>query len=130
MASIRAKKVAEEVLETIGRGKMPSVNKIAPRNGYPKTTARSGNIQKTKTFQRVIAENKKPLIERLTIERDRALDGMNKKIAKAKYRDLSDAVEKYTKLIQLLTGEATENIAHSIKKLNDAELEHLAGRRK
>jgi len=109
MSSIAAKKVAEEVLETIGKGEMPSVRKIAPKYGYKKTTAGAGRIQKTKTFQRIMQEGKKPLIERLTIERDEALKAMKKKRSKAKYRDLSDTVEKHTKLIQLLSGGATAN---------------------
>ena len=117
MSSIAAKKVAEEVLETIGRGEIPSVNKIAPKKGYTKKTAKSGNIQKTKTFQRIIEEGKKPLLERLIIERDRALQAMKGKISKAKYRDLVDSVDKITKNVQLLSGGDTERVG-GIKDLS------------
>jgi hypothetical protein len=109
MASIAAKKVAEEVLETIGRGEMPSVNKIGPKHGYKKTTSHAGRIQQTKTFQKVIEGSGRPLLIRLNEERDRAIALMKKKIGKAKYRDLNDTADKLTKQIQILTGGRTGN---------------------
>ena len=110
MSSIAAKKVAEEVLETMAQGKIASVKRIARKHGYPKTTAKSGLIQKTKTFQEVINEGKKPILERMIIERDRAMKAMKGKISKAKYRDLMDAIDKLTKNIQLLSGGLTEDV--------------------
>lgn len=122
MASIAARQVAEEVLETIGRGEIPSVNKIAPKKGYSKKTAKSGLIQKTKSYQSVV----RPFIEKLEIERERAIDAMAGKISKAKYRDLSDAIDKLTKNHQLLTGGSTANVALGVKRMKDDELERIA----
>lgn len=105
MASEAAKAVAKEVLETIGKGKKPSVSKIAPKHGYTQTTADSGQIQATKSYKKTI----QPVIEQLEIERDRAIKLMKGKISKAKYRDLVDSADKLTKNIQLLNGGKTSS---------------------
>lgn len=56
MASLAAKAVAEEVLETLGKGKRPNIEKIAIKNGYSVTSAHAGVPQQTKTFQDIIAK--------------------------------------------------------------------------
>ena len=119
MASIAAEQVAKEVLETIGRGKKPSVRQIAPKHGYSPTTAGSGQIQATKSYQNVI----RPVVEMLEAERLAILERLPHVRDKAKYRDLTDGLDKVTKTHQLLTGGATENIA--VKPL--ATLEELKG---
>ena len=67
-----------------------------------------------------------PLIKRLEDERDRAIDLMSKKIGKATYRDMSDAIDKLTKNIQLLSGGATDthlviNISKEIAQKNSIQ---------
>jgi hypothetical protein len=105
MASENARLVAKKVLENIGKGKKVSVNKIAPEFGYSKTTAGSGQIQKTKTYQKEI----KPLLDRLEEERDKIIERLKKTRSKAKYRDLIDGLDKITKNHQLLSGKKTAN---------------------
>lgn len=56
MASLAAKEVAMEVLSTIGKGKVPNLEKIAIQKGYSPRTARAGLVQKTKTYQDIIAK--------------------------------------------------------------------------
>lgn len=56
MASLAAKAVAEEVLETLGKGKRPNIEKIAIKNGYSITSAHAGVPQQTKTFQDIISK--------------------------------------------------------------------------
>lgn len=107
MASIAAKAVAEEVLGTIGKGEKPNVFRIAVKHGYTPTTANSGQIQKSKTYRDTVS----PFIKKLETERNRAINSMKGKIGKAKYRDVTDAIDKLTKAHQLLTGGSTENIA-------------------
>lgn len=51
MGSLAAKQVAEEVLGTIGRGKIPNITKIAVKKGYSHKTANAGLVQRTKTFR-------------------------------------------------------------------------------
>lgn len=122
MASVAAKAVAQEVVETLGQGKIPNVTKIAERKGYSPRSARSGAIQKTKSYQAEL----KPLVERLEEERDAIVKALKSKRGKAKYRDLIDGLDKITKNLQLLTGGSTANIAIGVKKLKDSELEALA----
>lgn len=120
--SLAARQVAEEVLGTIGRGKIPNITKIAVKKGYSFKTADRGQVQKTKTYQSVI----RPFVEKLEIERQRAIDAMAGMISKAKYRDLTDAIDKLTKNHQLLTGGATANVAHGVKLLSDDDLVNIA----
>ncbi len=110
MASENVKAIAEEVLGNLGSGKKVSVLKIAVKRGMKKKYANSGQIQKTKTYKETIEKNKKPILDRLIIERDRAMKALRGKISKAKYRDLTDAIDKLTKNIQLLSGKPTENL--------------------
>ena len=122
MASVAAKEVAKEVLGTIGKGKRPNITKIAIKKGYTPKTANSGQVQKTKTYQKELA----PLITRLEEERDAIVEALKKKRGKAKYRDLIDGLDKVTKNLQLLTGGSTANIAIGVKKMGDDELAKLA----
>jgi hypothetical protein len=50
-----------------------------------------------------------PFIQKMIDERDAAIAEMKKKRGKAGYRDLTDATDKMTKNIQLLSGKETEN---------------------
>lgn len=122
MASIAAKAVAEEVLETLGKGKMPNVTKIAVKKGYTPNTAGSGAVQKTKTFQKVVG-NALDLFEK---ERQAIFEEMERKRKKAPYSSLVGGLEVTSKNIQLLSGGATENLLIGVKKLSDAELQRLA----
>lgn len=110
MGSIAAREVAKEVLETIGKGKKPSVSKIAPKHGYKQSTADSGQVQATKSYKNEI----KPLVERLESERDKIIERLKVTRSKAKYRDLIDGMDKVTKNIQLLNGGKTSNEAITI----------------
>ena len=108
MVSLPAQRVANEVLESIGKGEKPSVRKIAPRHGYALSTADSGEIQKTKSFQSII----NPVVNAWIKERNRITKALSKKDLDAvSYRDGMDAIDKLTKNIQLLTGGSTENVA-------------------
>ena len=108
MASIAAKAVAEEVLETMRKGKIPSVLKIAPKHGYSVNTANAGLVQKTKTYQAVMS----PVVTRMEKERDRLLASMEKdNLSYVEYSDKTKALDTLTKNIQLLSGGSTANIA-------------------
>lgn len=120
MGSIAAANVAKEVLETVGKGKRPILGKIIKKNGYAQNTADSPKqVTETKTYKATI----KPLVDQLEAERQAILERMPQVRSKAKYRDLSDGLDKTTKVLQLLTGGATENIA--VKPL--ATLDELKG---
>src|SRR3569623_2542239 len=57
MASEAAKKVAEEVLGTLGKGKRPNITKIAIKHGYTPKTANSGAVQNTKTYREIVEKH-------------------------------------------------------------------------
>jgi hypothetical protein len=106
MASLAAKRVAMEVLETIGKGKIPNVSKIAVRNGYSQKTAYSGIVQKTETYKAEIES----FLERLQKQRDKVLRAMDDKdLDRESYKVLSDSLQKLTHDSQLLSGGKTVN---------------------
>lgn len=113
-----AKQVAQEVIDTVRKGKIPNVGAISVKHGYSVASAKANKAVKTQTYQAAI----KPFVQKLEEERERAIDAMAGKIVGAKYRDLSDAIDKLTKNHQLLTGGATANVALGVKKLKDDEL--------
>ncbi len=104
MASEHAKAVAQEVIEKARKGEKINKQEIQMKHGYSKTSAKSMKATITKTYKKTM----KPIIKSLITERDRAIEEMKKKRKDAKYRDLSDAVDKLTKVIQLLSGRATD----------------------
>lgn len=111
MASIAAKKVAKEVLETVGKGKRPILRHILKKNGYAQNTADSPKqVTETKTYKSIV----NPVIEMLEEERLEIIKALKKTRNKAKYRDLTDGLDKTTKNIQLLTGKETERQGVSI----------------
>ena len=121
MASENARAVAREILGNIGKGEKASVRKIAPKHGYSKKTANSGQIQKTQTYKDEI----KPFVERLIKERERLLSAIEKKgLTKERYKDAVDSLDKLTKNIQLLSGGATERVDN----FNDEQIDTIADR--
>ncbi len=111
MSSIMAEKVAQEVLDTVGRGLKPSVVKIAVKHGYSPKTAGSGNVQATLTYQAKMNE----AISKMEKIRNKALQALDRKdLSKEDVRVLKELSESLTKQVQLLSGKATENIATTI----------------
>jgi hypothetical protein len=104
MASQNAKAVAQAVLETIGRGEKVNIGKIALAKGYSKATAKNPQqIKRAKGYRDEMA----PFVNAMIAERDAAIKAMKVVRKGAKYRDLTDAIDKLTKNIQLLTGGRT-----------------------
>ncbi len=108
--SLAARQVAHDVLETIVKGEIPNITKLAIKRGYSPKSAAHGAVTSRKSYKGVI----QPFVQQLEIERDRAIAAMKGKISKAKYRDLTDAIDKLTKNHQLLTGGSTENVAQKV----------------
>lgn len=107
MGSIAAKKVAKEVLETLGKGKRPNLGKIIKKNGYSKKMSLNPKeVTDTKSFKEVVD----PFIQAMITQRQRAIDAIaSRKLTKDKTRDLTDLIDKLTKNIQLLNGGKTSN---------------------
>jgi hypothetical protein len=80
-----------------------------------------------------VREDLEPIVARLKDHREEIITQMVKKISKAKYRDLTDALDKTTKNIQLLSGKATErpnNVITGLENLTDEQLDELIKDRK
>ncbi len=125
MASDTAKAVAHDVIANLRKpqGKRKSKKAILADRGYKPSVQDSPTVvTETESYQSVI----QPVVQKMIIERDRAIAAMAGKIGKAGYRDLVDSTDKLTKNIQLLTGGSTQNIAIGVKKLSDDELAKLA----
>jgi len=107
MATQRQKKAIKRIVENRG-----VVSRSMLEIGYkPKTAKNPKNLTESKAFKKEL----KPLLQRLTDERDRAIKALKGKISKAKYRDLTDAIDKLTKNIQLLSGGKTGREEMTIK---------------
>lgn len=106
--SLAARQVAEDVLGNIGRGIKPNITKLAIKRGYSPKTADKGEVQKTKSYQRVI----QPFVARMQKERNRIIKAMeNKDLDNEEYQTLSRSLNSFTHDIQLLSGGSTENVA-------------------
>ena len=96
----RQKKLIKLISENLGnKGKTKTMYKMFLEAGFSETSAKQqSNILSG------IKDKVAPIVDRLEKERDNALNQLSKKINKAKYRDLVDAIDKLTKNIQLLSG--------------------------
>jgi phage terminase small subunit len=102
MATERQKRALIELVEN-GRNK----GEALVRAGYSKKTA----IAPTKVTESIgFKEIAAPVVKQLEAARQRAIDKLIKVEDDAKYRDLTDGIDKLTKNIQLLTGGDTERI--------------------
>jgi len=114
MSNIRRKRVICKLVEN-GR----SVSRAMRESGYSKAYSKHPEkFLKTDKAKKEL----KPILERLKEERDAALEQMRKTRDKAKYNELSNTTEGFTKLLQLLEGKPTEiqeikDLSEAIKKL-------------
>ncbi len=75
--------------------------------GYTKAMAKNP-YQILQTI--AVQEGLQPTVERMITHREKVITKMEEKIDKAHYNQLTDALDKLTKNIQLLSGGSTENI--------------------
>lgn len=107
--------VAREVIATISKGQIPHKGKIAKKYGYSESSIKACRPQKTLAYKEEIASFEQKLIK----ERDRLLDAMSaRKLTNVQYRDMSQALERTMKGVELLQGRATERVGGD-KQLQD-----------
>lgn len=112
--SENARAVAHEVIQTIKAGKKVRKGRIIKGHGYSDSVAeRPSKVTDTKSYKEVID----PVIQAMIEERDAAIRAMKSKRSKAKYRDLTDAIDKLTKNIELLSGRDTSRIGGLIDEV-------------
>lgn len=123
MASENAKAVALEVSESIRKRKKIILGKIIRENGYSiQTSLKPKLVTATKTYQKIM----QPIVEKLEIERQRAIDELSlKDLTKERYSDLVKGVDIITKNIQLLGGKPTEINKIDLSDLSNEELVKL-----
>jgi len=109
MSTLNQKIVAGRIKKRVGKGRIIIGKEM--RGIYTDSMANNPQkLTKSKGFQ----EEMKPIIEQLEEERQRAILLLQKKITKAQYHQLVDAVDKLTKNIQLLSGGETERAGLTI----------------
>ena len=100
LPNLRVQAVAKELVVNGG-----SVANAMRKAKYSKAYAKNSHkMRKTKAFQ----EATMSVVDEFEQARRRAFALIKRKEAKAKYRDLTDGVDKFTKNIQLLKGKPTE----------------------
>ena len=113
MGSMKAKKVALKVIESIGKKKQPTMGQIIREVGYaPTTSLNPQQVTATKEYQDTV----EPFVNKLIKERERIIKAMSEKeLDEVAYNHLTDAMDKATKNIQLLSGGKTESNEMIIK---------------
>jgi|ERR1051325_879879 hypothetical protein len=102
----KQRKLVKLLSENLGREKPMTMLEMMLAAGYEESSARQQS-----TILVGIREELAPIVRKMEEHRDQVIADMIRKMPKAKYRDLTDALDKLTKNIQLLSGKATENLA-------------------
>ena len=99
------KKLIKLITENLGNDEgTKSMYELMLAAGYSEESAR----QQSNTLAG-IREELQPIVQEMMEHRNAVIAHMKKSINKAKYRDLTDALDKLTKNIQLLSGGKTAN---------------------
>lgn len=99
----KQRKLVKLIAENVGLEKPKTLMQMMLEAGYAEETARqqSGILAG-------IREELDPIVTELEAHRTEVLKRMRKEYSKARYRDLSDSLDKLTKQVQLLSGKATD----------------------
>lgn len=101
-------KLISENLSTTGLTK--SLTQLMKDAGYSDSSSR----QQAEIMNR-LDEEINPVVNAMIKERDAAIKRMAQIRGKAKYRDLTDAIDKLTKNAQLLSGKETEKVVQQVQ---------------
>jgi hypothetical protein len=99
----KQRKLVKLLSENVGLAKPKTMLEMMLDAGYSEETAR----QQTGILNG-IREELDPIVAEIEAHRVEVLARMRKEFSKAKYRDLSDPMDKLTKQVQLLSGKATD----------------------
>lgn len=116
--STRAKAVALEVMDNVRKGKDFKWKDVQMKHGYTYYSANSMKVKQTDTFQRTI----NPFLKKMESVRDKVISALdNKDMAIEETRDLNQLLKTLNHDIQLLSGNATENVA--VKPVMDMDIQ-------
>lgn len=109
----RQKKLIKLISENLSTGKITkSMYQMFLDAGFSESTARQQQL-----ILAGIKDELEPIVKAMIKERNAVIKAMKSKRGKAKYRDLTDALDKLTKNVQLLSGGKTENVGLSLSRL-------------
>jgi len=120
MATPKQEKLIKLLIENYGKqGETKSLGKLMVEAGYSPESAKNPNIiLSSETVKEGIEDFTKQLVDK----RRRAITHLtDDKLEKSHARDLSSIVDTFTKNIQLLSGESTENVKYVITEGNETE---------
>jgi hypothetical protein len=101
----RQRKLIKLITENFGNPETTkTLQELMLLSGYSEESARQQS-----NILAGIKERLEPIVSEMTEHRNDVVAEMRKKLPKAKYRDLTDALDKLTKNIQLLSGGRTES---------------------
>lgn len=107
MVTLMQKRVADKLVENSRIPKPKNKGQILAEVGYSEAT----QIKPSQVFDsKGVKEELEPILNEMVEHRKEILVKMKENISKAHYNQLSDAFDKMTKNIQLLSGGSTENI--------------------
>ncbi len=108
MSTLRQKIAARKISENLGKGKKKTLGKILLESGYTKEVA---DTPKNVTDSVGFKEEVRPFVERLKKVRDQALAEIDRRgdnLTKEQYNHLTEGIDKFSKLTELLEGRPTE----------------------
>ena len=105
MATLLQRKLIKLISENIRSSKRLTLGELMLKAGYSKSQSLNPNHIFEQPGMQI---QMNPIVTALETQRKRAIAMLSKKISKAKYRDLVDGIDKFTKNIELLSGRATE----------------------
>lgn len=100
----KQRKLVKLLSENFGLAKPKTMLQMMLEAGYEESSARQQS-----TTLAGIREELEPIVQDMQDHRENVIKEMVKKMPKAKYRDLTDSLDKLTKNIQLLSGGKTSN---------------------
>ena len=105
--SMRAKKVAREVLASALNGGRETLKDIAIKNGYSPASAKGGSITGTLSYKEEII----PMVNQMTRIQNKILAELEgRDVSKERFLDLTSAHKNLLHDKQLVSGKATENV--------------------
>jgi len=112
-----AERVATDELKEIAAGNRPNRLQIHLKNGYSLSSARSSKAVGTQGYQKIM----EPVLKGMEKARKKSINAIIKKdFDRIEFSKLVNALDVFTKNINLLSGEPTERVAinESINKIN------------
>lgn len=111
MPTPKQEKVIKKTLENLRKGNTKTKGEILREVGYKESVSTAPSIVYD---SKGVREGLDPIIGKMIKHRDRIVELMVEKVDEAKYAELTTALDKVTKNIELLSGNPTERTEDTI----------------